>query len=148
MDEDTYINIDDVIRENIIDLYQTQLFKEYVIIKHVGTCTTVPDMIISENFGTKKNLNLYSIVNNKNELNVNIYIPVIKIVDDLNNIYTLSVRFEKEVEFDKKIYDYELYLTVLVNNVLNCKIIEKTVDKDNIIEMLFEKLIDSGVNIL
>ena len=57
--EDEYINIENLLKENV-NIYQIQINNDKLIIKHIGTGSESPDIIIKEGFGIDKSLYLYN----------------------------------------------------------------------------------------
>ena len=103
-DDDTYINITEMLDIQIKNIYQIQINNEKVVIKHIGHGSHVPDIIIKEDFGKKKNLNLYNCVYTNQEIDFfktkvdeEKFLPIIKLVEKLepeNKIYSLSIKLK------------------------------------------------------
>ena len=146
VESEEYINIEDMINDNKKNIYQIQINFEKIIVKKIGTSTTVPEIIIKEKFGPKKNLSLYNCVYNedefKNNKNNELFFPIIKLVKDEieYTTYSFVIKFKNEIEFNTVINDFELYLVSNVknNNLIKNKIIEKNINSDNIIQKIIE----------
>ena len=147
--DDTYIDINDLLKEQLKSIYQIQINNESLIIKHIGMGSHVPDMIIKEGFGKNNNLNLYNCVYMeseidflKTELNNNKFLPIVKLVEKLesnNKIYTLSIKINDLLNFNASCTNFNLYLTYpLENDYINYIEIEKTINSSNIIEKMLE----------
>ena len=149
-----FINIDDYINDNISKkkLYQIQLLNNNFIFKHIGNSNTnPPDMTIKENFGIDNSFNIYSLLYLEDELldYKNKIIPLIKITNNkLNNKYSLCIKytFESINEYNN---NYDLFFVYNTNEIVLCEPIsnedKKNINSDNIIEKLFELIIDVGV---
>jgi len=68
VDNETYINIDKLISDDINEIYQIQLNNNFLELKHVGTGTHIPEIIIKENFGVDNSFNLYNCLYSRDEL--------------------------------------------------------------------------------
>jgi hypothetical protein len=147
-----FINLDDYINDTATQkkLYQIQLLNNNFIIKHIGNSnTSPPDMIIKENFGVDNSFNIYSSLYLEDELldYKDKIIPLIKITNNkLNNKYSLCIKYKDYINENNT---FELFL---VYNVVDKVIYEpikeedkKNINPDNIIEKLFELVIDAGV---
>jgi hypothetical protein len=147
-----FINLDDYINDTTTQkkLYQIQLLNNNFIIKHVGNSnTSPPDMIIKENFGVENSFNIYSslyiedeLLNYKDKI-----IPLIKITNNkLNNKYSLCIKYKDYINENNT---YELFFVYNVNDKVIYEPIneedKKNINPDNIIEKLFELVIDTGV---
>ena len=157
--DDTYIDINDILKEQLKSIYQIQINNESLIIKHIGKGSHVPDMIIKEGFGKNNNFNLYNCVYMESEidflkieLNNNKFLPIVKLVEKMesnNKIYTLSVKVNELLNFNELCTNFNLYLTYpLANDYINDIEIEKTINSSNIIEKMLEYIIDLGICIL
>ena len=150
-----FINLDDFIndKENKKKLYQIQLLNNNIIFKHIGNSnTSPPDMIIKENFGIDNSFNIYSSLYLEDELFdfKDKIIPLIKITNNkLNNKYSLCIKYTFENNIDESINDYNLFFVYNVNDKVIYELIseedKKNINPDNIIEKLFELIIDVGV---
>lgn len=158
-EEETYIDINDLIKEQLKNIYQIQLCNDNLMIKHIGIGTHVPDIIIKESFGKKNNLSLYNCVyledeTNflKSEQNSNKLLPVIKLIEKLDNhtnIYALSVKIQNFTNYNEYINNFDIYLTYTSNknNFYHVEI-TKNIDHNNIIEKMLGHIIDFGFDIL
>ena len=70
-DSDEYVDLSEQINDNTENIYQFALSENQLILKHIGKCNVVPDIIIMEKFGPDSNLNLYNCVYSKTELKLN-----------------------------------------------------------------------------
>ena len=147
-----FINLDDYINDNTDKkkLYQIQLLENNFIFKHVGNSnTSPPDMIITENFGANNSYNIYSslyledeLLNYKDKI-----IPLIKITNNkLNDKYSLCIKYKEYINENNT---YELFFIYNTGDKVICEPIKeeekKNINPDNIIEKLFELIIDTGV---
>lgn len=147
-----FINLDDYINDTVDKkkLYQIQLLNNNFIVKHIGNSNTnPPDMIIKENFGVDNSFNIYSslyledeLLNYKDKI-----IPLIKITNNkLNNKYSLCIKYKDYVNENNT---YELFFVYNINDKVIYELIKeedkKNINPDNIIEKLFELVIDIGV---
>ena len=147
-----FINLDDYINDNISKkkLYQIQLLNNNFIVKHRGNSNTNPtDMIIKENFGIDNSFNIYSSLYLEDELldYKHKIIPLIKITNSkLNNKYSLCIKYKDYVNENNT---YELFFVYNDNDKVICEPInekdKQNINPDNIIEKLFELVIDIGV---
>ena len=150
-----FINLDDYINDNESKkkLYQIQLLNNNIIFKHIGNSNTnPPDMIIKENFGIDNSFNIYSSLYLEEELldYKNKIIPLIKIINNkLNNKYSLCIKYTFENNINESINNYNLFFVYNVDDKVIYELIseedKKNINPDNIIEKLFELIIDAGV---
>jgi len=146
-----FINLDDYINDNTDKkkLYQIQLLNNNFIFKHVGNSnTSPPDMIIKENFGANNSYNIYSslyledeLLNYKDKI-----IPLIKITNNkLNDKYSLCIKYININENN----NFDLFFVYNADDKVICEPInkddKKNINSENIIEKLFELVIDKGV---
>jgi hypothetical protein len=157
--DDAYIDINNIIKAQLKNIYQIQINNESLIIKHIGMGSHVPDMIIKENFGKNNNLNLYNCVYMESEidflkieLNNDKFLPIVKLVEKLetnNNIYTLSIKVNEILNYNESCTDFNIYLTYsLSNDYINDIKLEKNINSSNIIEKMLENIIELGICIL
>jgi len=147
-----FINLDDYINDTSTQkkLYQIQLLNNNFIIKHVGNSnTSPPDMIIKENFGVENSFNIYSSLYIEDELldYKDKIIPLIKITNNkLNNKYSLCIKYKDYINENNT---FELFFVYNVGDKVIYEPIKeedkKNINPDNIIEKLFELVIDAGV---
>ena len=147
-----FINLDDYINDTSTQkkLYQIQLLNNNFIIKHVGNSnTSPPDMIIKENFGVENSFNIYSSLYIEDELldYKDKIIPIIKITNNkLNNKYSLCIKYKDYINENNT---FELFFVYNVGDKVIYEPIKeedkKNINPDNIIEKLFELVIDAGV---
>ena len=158
-DEETFIDINELIKSQLKNIYQIQLNNDKLMIKHVGRGSEVPDIIINESFGKKNNLSLYSCVYLENEIeflksekNNDKFLPIIKLiekVEDKSTIYSLSVKINNFINYNEDVSDFSIYLTYNANSdFLYHTPLEKNINQGNVIEKMLEKIIDLGFNIL
>jgi hypothetical protein len=154
-----FINLDDYIDNNITKkkLYQIQIINNNFIFKHIGNSNTnPPDMIIKENFGINNSFNIYSTLYLEDEILEfkEKIIPLIKITNNkLNNKYSLCIKynFKNNINENNNIDNkYELFFVYNDNNnKVICEPISENekinINPDNIIEKLFELIIDTGI---
>jgi hypothetical protein len=146
---DDYINNDNAIKKK---LYQIQILNNNFIFKHIGNSNTnPPDMIIKENFGIDNSFNIYSSLYLENEIfeYKEKIIPLIKITNNkLNNKYSLCIKYSFE-NIDENNNNYNLFFVYNINNKVICEQIseenKKNINPNNIIEKLFELIIDTGI---
>ena len=67
-DSDEYIDISSKIQDNTEHIFQFQLDNEKLFLKYIGKSSTIPDIIIKENFGQESNMSLYNCIYSYNEL--------------------------------------------------------------------------------
>ncbi len=158
-DEEEYIDINDILYENLKRIYQIQMENEKIIIKHIGTSSHVPDIIIKEDFGKKNNLNLYSCIYTnedidflKNKIDEDKFLPIIKLVEKSeleNKIYSISIKIKCLLNYNEHLTDFSTYLTYSTNNsyIYNVEL-EKDINSQNIVEKMLEKIIELGITIL
>ena len=158
-DDDTYIDINDILKAELKKIYQIQVNNESLIIKHIGIGSNVPDMIIKENFGKNNNLSLYNCVYMESEIdflqseiNNNKFLPIVKLVEKIeskNNIYSLSVKANDLFVFNESYTNFNLYLTYsLSDDYINHIELEKNINSLNIIEKMLESIVELGLHIL
>jgi len=146
MDEE-FINLEDLINEQSkVKLYQIQINNNFFIFKNIGeTSEKAPEVIIKENFGINNKYSMFAIIYEENELLEynNKIIPLIRITDKINN-YSICIKYN--VDNIHNTYDlFDLYFVYNINNQIMHKIIEKNINADNILEKLFELIIDNGI---
>jgi len=161
---ETYINIDNLVADDINEIYQIQLYNNYIEIKHIGTGTHIPEIIIKENFGVDNSFNLYSCLYSKDELSnlfkndskpyADIFLPIIKLVKNdsinKNQIFSISIKIFTFTDFNKAIDKFQLYLTssnIIEENIWFQKL-ESNINSSNIIEKIIENVIELGIRIL
>lgn len=158
-EEETYIDINDLIKAQLKNIYQIQLNNENLIIKHIGNGTHVPDIIIKESFGKNNNLSLYNCVYLEDEMdflkseqNSDKLLPVIKLIEKIDkqvNIYSLSVKIHNFINYNEYINNFDIFLTYTSDKDKFYHIqLTKNIDHSNIIEKMLEHIIDFGFNIL
>ena len=147
-------------------MYQIQVFNENIIIRNVALVKNnnlenleneCPDIIIKENFGKNCKLNLYSCVYSEKEINFiksDNYFPIIKLVSNEKKykiIFSIVVKFNEEKFIqNSNITNFDLYYVwnVKGEQLINSTKVEKNINFDNIIEILFENIIESGFALL
>ena len=164
IESDEFINLEELIKKSVENIYQIQINNESLIIKHIGTGSQPPDMIIKENFGNKNLMNLYSClysesdfnifknsIDKSNSLDTKLFLPIIKLINLLDNeIYSISVNINKFESVNKVIANFDLYFTYgnIESNAFNYNKIESTINSSNIIEKLLDSIINIGKIIL
>jgi hypothetical protein len=154
---DEYIDVSELVKSQLQNIYQIQLNNDNVIIKQIGTGTDVPDIIIKETFGKKNNLNMYNCVYTEKEIdflktenNSEKLLPIIKLIEttDTKNIYSLSIKFNNSIHFNEYTHNFTIYLTYSINTEYFYTMeLQKTINSNNIIETFIEKMMDCGFNI-
>lgn len=157
-DSDSYINLDSLVAEKLVNIYQPQLNNKTIEFKHIANSSDVPDIIIKTDFGRNKNLNLYSCVYKESEINFltqkmdsEKFLPIIKLIekqDNKENIYTLSVKITELLEYNKKFESFNLFLTIKENNFIKYNLIAKEITCENIVEKFLTHIIELGIKIL
>ncbi len=160
-DTDTYININDMLNEEIKNLYQIQINNDKVTIKHIGRSSHVPDIIIKEKFGKKQNLYLYSCIYLEHEIDFliskideNKFLPIIKLIEKTGDenedkVYSLSIKISNLINYNESFNNFTTYLTYSTDSGFVYHIqLDKDINPTNIIEKMFEKIIELGINIL
>lgn len=151
-DSDDYIDLSSQMELLTNDIYQFIIEEENLHLKHIGKFTTIPDIIIKENFGSESNMNLYSCVYSIDELLTNtnseeLFYPLVKLVikKSTNVIITcIAIKLKKSIEQNNlsntQINDWELYWIENKSDAEHIKmcLIEKNINPSNIIEKLIE----------
>jgi hypothetical protein len=160
IEEETFIDIEEIIeKDNKKNVYQFQLNKEECIIKLIGECCEIPEIIIKENFGIDNKFSIYSYIYNLEEiihLNLNNYVPIIRLINNkTKEVYSICIKYQLEDNFSKELIckNFDLYFIIIIkkdndtdNEMIKMnKKIDKNIDPNNIIEILFENTIDSGI---
>ena len=149
---DKYIKIDEIYKKQEKQLYQIQINYENVEIVNVGI-GNAPDIIIEEKIGKNSDLTLVSCVytlNELDELSKFKCIPIIKLVQNVGKCvisYCISIKIN-----DKDNNCFTPYFSRLILEQNGDKkqfdnVIGKNFNKDNIIDVLFENVIDLGVEL-
>jgi hypothetical protein len=151
-----FINLDDLINkiEEKKKIFQIQVSNNNFIFKYIGNISldSPPDMIIKENFGINNSFNMYSILYEENELinYNNKIIPLIKITNKIDN-YSICIKYNipnlNNIIFnvDNLYFDFDLFFIYNLNNNIFNDSIDKNINSDNILEKLFELIIDKGI---
>lgn len=158
-DEETYININDLIENKLKKIYQIQVNNDNFIIKHIGMGTDVPDIIIKESFGKKNNLSIYNCVYTDTEINFlkletnkDKLLPIIKMVEKIDGtekIYSISIKINEEININKILMDFNILLTYSsTTGYIHQLELEKNINSGNIIEKMLESIIELGFVIL
>jgi hypothetical protein len=158
-DEETFIDINELLKDQTKKIYQIQLNNDKLMIKHIGMGSHVPDIIIKETFGKKNNLSLYNCVYSEDEINFlkieqnsEKLLPVVKLIEKIDeqpNIYSISVKINNFIDYDEYTSKFDIYLTYNTNNELFHHVeLNKNINHTNIIETMLEKIIDIGFDIL
>ena len=147
--EEEFIDLDNLIKEQKkIRLYQIQITNKTFIFKHIGeTSDGAPEVIIKENFGIDNKYNMFTMIYEENELIEynNKIVPLIRITDN-KNYYSICVKYNIDNTINTNINNiFELYFVYSINNEIKYILIEKNINSDNIIEKLFELIIDNGI---
>jgi hypothetical protein len=156
-EEETFIDIEEIIeKDNKKNIYQFQLNNEKCIIKLIGECCEIPEIIIKENFGIDNKFSIYSYIYNLEEIiysNLNNYVPIIRLINNkTKEVYSICIKYQLEDNFFKELIckTFDLYFLIIAkknNNeiiTMNTKI-NKNIDSNNIIDILFENTIDTGI---
>jgi hypothetical protein len=160
-EDDTYIDINEILKSQLKNIYQIQINNESIIIKHIGVGSHVPDMIIKEAFGKNNNLNLYNCVYMeseieflKSELSNDKFLPIVKLVeksDSETKIYSISIKVNELIEFNKPYTNFNVYLTYTSSTYVESLYkldLDKDINSSNIIEKMLETIIELGLTIL
>lgn len=151
---ETFINIEEIYKNNNKPLYQIQLNNEELTIKHIGYASSVPEIIIKENFGKNNNLNLFNCLYTIEELDFlkiqplnNIFLPILKLtINNNKNIITLSVKINNFTEYNEPNNNFTIYLTSLINeNYIQNIELEKNINSSNIIEIMIKNIINCNL---
>lgn len=157
LEEESFINVNEILKSQLKNIYQIQINYDSFIIKHIGTGSDVPDIIIQEGFGKDNNLSLYNCVYTEDELDKNkikntSFLPILKLIEkstDFNKIYTISIKMNEIPSFNESTNEFNLYLTNMTSNdYFNYVQLEKTINSENIIEKFIESIIEQGFIIL
>ena len=146
MDEQS-INLDDYIDK--IDYYDIQINKTELVIKKIGCGDEIGEVVIEENFGLNNKCNLYHCVYKLEELEKNNIYSIVKLYYE-NRIYSIAVSIEEDIVIDKKINNFKMLFTTTLLDIKKIKYfdMDKIIDGDNIVEKLFDKLIDLNIMLL
>ena len=144
-----YINLEELIEEKQ-KLYQIQLNNEILIIKNIGYGIVAPEVIIEENVGIDNNLSIYNCILSQAEIDSyskeNSYYPIIKLdekkSEDIINTYILSIKLSKEIELDKELEEFEIFLILIDGETgsIGYKILEKNITSKNIVEIVIKNV--------
>lgn len=155
-DEETFVNVDEILKSSLKKIFQIQIIEKTLIIKHIGMGSDVPDIIIKEDFGKNNNLNLYNCIYTENDLVDKVddthFLPIMKLVEksnDFNKIYSISVKLNEKIVLNNIINNFDIYLTYMVTNDFFKHVkLDKDINSHNMIEKLFENIIEQGFAIL
>ncbi len=146
---DEYINLEELIEEKQ-KLYQIQLNNNTLIIKNIGYGIVAPEVIIEENVGIDNNLSIYNCILSQGEIDSyskeNSYYPIIKLdekkSEDIINTYILSIKLTKEMELDKEVEEFEIFLILIDGETgsIGYKILEKNITPNNILEVVIKNV--------
>lgn len=146
--EEEFIDLDNLIKEQSkIKLYQIQITNNIFIFKHIGeTNEKAPEVIIKENFGIDNKYSMFTIIYEENELIEynNKIIPLIRITDNKNN-YSICIKYNIDNINNTTNDIFDLYFVYNINKDIMYKLLEKNINADNIVEKLFELIIDTGI---
>ena len=158
-DSDEYIDISSKIQDNTEHIFQFQLDNEKLFLKYIGKSSTIPDIIIKENFGQESNMSLYNCIYSYNELesrknknddinnsDLELFFPIIRLViiendNKINNIVSsIAVKINQKIVYDEEINIWELYWIeyIKTNNYIRTEKIKKDINSLNILEKLIE----------
>ena len=144
-------------------MYQIQLKDECLKIINVGNCSKIPDIIISKDFGINNEFSLYSCVYSDIELNNIInndcgFIQLIKLIksnDVMNMSFSIAIKINKKSSLQFNVKNFEQYtdfnvyfLWSLSNKTYNNFFVdklEKNINCENIIDILFENTINKNI---
>jgi hypothetical protein len=76
------------------------------------------------------------------------FLPIIKLIEKgetENNIYSICVKLNTDIKFNEIITEFDIYLTFITKNYVNNILIEKNINSENIIEIMFQKILECGV---
>ncbi|AYV79965.1 MAG: hypothetical protein Gaeavirus3_19 [Gaeavirus sp.] len=171
-DDETFVDVDDYIRDNTCDIYQFQMNCLDLVVRHIGVGSDVPDVIIQENFGLGGQCSMYNCVYKLTELDsmIDKFFPIIKLVHvdkELKTVYCIGVKINIHIGFNENISDFNVYFmySVLASSKRNEHDdgaedeefhdvqfeyidLDKNINRDNIIEKLLENIINLGTKIL
>jgi len=153
-----YIDYSKIANDKFLkNIYQIQIDNQQLVIKHIGKGSHVPDIIVKEEFGSKKNLYLYNCVYANDEIdflkeniNQDKFLPIVKLIqknDKDKNFFTISVKFNTEINYDAVLTNFDIYLTYTINNNIYHIDLEKNINSTNIIEILFGKLNELNIKL-
>jgi len=144
-----YINLEELIEEKQ-KLYQIQLNNNTLVIKNIGYGIAAPEVIIEENVGIDNNLSIYNCILSQGEIDnyskENSYYPIIKLEEkkseDIINTYILSMKLNKEIELDKEIEEFGIFLILIDGETgsIGYKILEKNITPNNILEAVIKNV--------
>jgi hypothetical protein len=149
-DDETFVDLNDILKSQLKKLYQIQINNEFITIKHIGNSSHVPDIIIKEKFGKNSNFNLYNCVYMeeefelfKNAIDNDKLLPVIKLIDKSHDtcIYSLSVKIHELFNFNEPFKKFTVYLTYNKNDYIYQIVIDENINSSNIIDVFLETII-------
>lgn len=155
-EEETFVNVDEILKSSLKNIFQIQINENSLLIKHIGMGSDVPDIIIKEDFGKNNNLNLYNCIYTESDLVNKVdnthFLPIMKLVEksnDFNKIYTISVKLNENIVLNNSINNFDIYLTYMITEDFFEHVkLDKDINSLNIIEKLFEYIIELGFAIL
>lgn len=151
MDEEEYINIENLLNNDKEKIFQLQLNNDEITIKEIGSIIKneeCPDIIIENKIG--KNIKLFNCIYKEDELfkfkDLNNLFPIIKLVKDDLLIYSFAIKFNDIIQLNTKYTNFDLFFTYYQKNkeFINKIKIQKTINSQNIIELLLQNIIDAG----
>lgn len=162
MDKKKYVDLEELMKQNLNAIYQLQINNNTIIFKHIGNGSHAPDVIIREFFGKNKLLKLYNCTYTKedleyltNEIHEETFLPILKLIQKIDdekekhNIFTISIKLKEKLQFNIMMENFDIYLTFMNDNkyIVNKKM-DKILNQTNIVEKMLETIIDNGHNIL
>ena len=156
-DSDDFINLEDLMDKKVENIYQLQINNQIIRIKHIGTGSQPPDMIIKENFGIQNKMSLYSCLYSEYDLHIantsdsDLFIPIIKLINKLDmEIYSISVNIKNFDISMNETTQFDIFFTYghETNPQFNFKKLDKIINPSNIVEIILENVINLGRLIL
>lgn len=138
-----YINLDDLISKNTY--YQFDIQNDNLTLNAIGEGTTIGDFLIKDELGKNKDYILTSSLYYKNQIDKNKFIPLINIKNE-NSSYSICVIVYEDIHVNTNIKNFDIYFVYQQSNIRRM-ILEKNINRENIIEILFECVLNLDVNI-
>jgi hypothetical protein len=138
-----YINLDDLISHNTY--YQFDIQNQNLTLNAIGEGTNIGDFLIKDELGKNKDYILTSSIFYKKQIEKNKFIPLINVKNE-NSSYSIGVIIYEDIQINKNIEKFDVFF---VYNQPTFKIykLNKNINHENIIEMLFECIFNLNIDI-
>jgi hypothetical protein len=142
-DNNEYINIEELYKDNLINLYQYDINNNnFIKVAVVDDVINIFDIIIKDNIEiNNQNYILYTCLYSNDEIktiqNNNLFLHIIKLVNKSNNsFFAISILYNNNNNNNK-------YYIKYIENKMYYKEIKEEMNKENIIERLFDFVKDN-----